>query len=40
MLMRIVHRKERQICTIICNEGINRALMISFLNGVVNPLQM
>ncbi len=40
MLMTIVHRKERQICILICNEGINRALMISFLNGVVNLLQM
>ena len=36
MLMTIVRRKERQICTLICNEGINRVLMISFLNGVVN----
>lgn len=40
MLMKIVHREERQICTLIRNEGINRALMISFLNGVVNLLQM
>lgn len=40
MLMMIVRRKERQICTLICNEGINRVLMISFLNGVVNLLQM
>ena len=40
MLMKIVHRKEHQICTLICNEGINRVLMISFLNGVVNLLQM
>ena len=31
MLMKIVHREERQICTLICNEGINR---------VVNLLQM
>ena len=40
MLMKIVHREERQICTLIYNEGINRVLMISFLNGVVNLLQM
>lgn len=40
MLMTIVRREERQICTLIRNEGINRVLMISFLNGVVNLLQM
>ena len=38
--MTIVHREERQICTLIRKEGINRALMISFLNGVVILLQM
>ena len=38
--MTIVRREERLICSLIRNEGINRALMISFLNGVVNLLQM